>query len=320
MKELTPVFLENSSFSARLPKLQIHWDSTSLGTLIECPRKYYYSIIWGFSPRDESVHLTFGILYHQSLEFYDHAKTRGLSHKQSMLMAVRFAMKATWNNKLNRPWSSDHKMKNRLTLIRTVIWYLIQFEDDPLQTIILPNGKPAVELSFRFRSDYCAPTGEQYHLCGHLDRVAAAGPDVWICDRKTSMYAIDENFFSKFTPDHQMSTYDFAGKVVYNLPTRGIIVDAAQVLVTLSRFERGLVPRTDGQRDEWYGETVRFNLEMAAKYAESGLWPRNEKACGHYGGCPFRSICGRDPSVREQWLRASYVQRLWDPLQVRGDI
>lgn len=51
---------------------QIAWDSTSLGLLKECPRKYYYTIILGYKPKRESVHLKFGLLYHGALEAYDH--------------------------------------------------------------------------------------------------------------------------------------------------------------------------------------------------------------------------------------------------------
>ena len=60
---------ENSAFSKSLPGLQIAWDSTSLGTLKECPRKYQYSIMLGKQPREISVHLTFGLYYHAALEW-----------------------------------------------------------------------------------------------------------------------------------------------------------------------------------------------------------------------------------------------------------
>lgn len=318
--DLRPAYLENSSFSHRLPKLQIYWDSTSMGTFMECARKYYLSIVFGFSPRDESVHLKFGIIYHSALETYDREKFSGRAHKSAMIVAVRKALRDSWDSKLNRPWFSDHKYKNRLTLMRTIIWYLDRFEDDPLQTVTLANGKPAVELSFRFRTSYTAPTGEDYWLCGHLDRLAQHIDDIWIADRKTTYYAIDDNYFDKFSPDNQMSTYDFAGKIVYKVPTRGIIIDAAQVQITQSQFKRGQVPRTESERNEWYNETIRYNLELAASFAEKNFWPMNLKSCGNYGGCPFRPICGRSPEVRAQWLKATYVQRVWDPLQVRGDI
>jgi hypothetical protein len=309
----------NSSFSKTSPNLQLAVDSTSIGTLMDCPRKYQLSIIQGYSPREESVHLTFGTLYHEALEVYDRAIAQGATYDQAVIRAVRKALTRTWNKQLNRPWNSDHKEKNRYTLIRTIVWYLERFRADSIVTIVLADGSPAVELSFRFQTTYASRRGEPFILCGHLDRLGELDGRPWIVDRKTTKYPIDQEYFAKYSPDNQMSTYDFAGRVVYNLPVSGVIVDAAQVLVTLSRFERGFVPRTAAQQDEWY-HNLGYWLRQMESYAEEGFWPMNLKHCNMYGGCPFRFVCGQTPEVRQKWLDVKYVRRIWDPLIVRGDI
>ena len=38
--------------------------------------------------------------------------------------------------------------RTKETLVRSVVWYLDEYKDDPLKTAMLPDGKPAVELSF----------------------------------------------------------------------------------------------------------------------------------------------------------------------------
>jgi hypothetical protein len=38
--------------------------------------------------------------------------------------------------------------RTKETLVRSVVWYCDEYKDDPLRTAMLPNGKPAVELSF----------------------------------------------------------------------------------------------------------------------------------------------------------------------------
>lgn len=313
--------MSNSSFSQALPFMQIAWDSTSMGTLMECPRKYQYSIIEGWQPRQMSVHLAFGIHYHSALETYDRVKVETGDHDRAVVAAVRRALEDTWDYTLNRPWNSDDKNKNRFTLIRTVVWYLAQFREDPLETIILANGKPAVELSFRFETEYVSPEGSPFILCGHLDRLVMWNERPRVVDRKTSKNSIEgEEFFARFTPDNQMSTYDFAGSVVYNLPIlEGVIIDAAQVMVTFSRFRRGFAHRTPAQRHEWYMNLGHW-LRLASQYAEQRFWPMNTKSCGNYGGCPFRPVCSKSPETREGWLASLYVKRTWDPLQIRGDI
>jgi hypothetical protein len=310
----------NSSFSAQLPTLQLAWDSTSLGAFKSCPRLYQYSILLGYTSRHLNVHLAFGLWTHSAREVYDHARAQGKSHDEGVTLAVRKAMELSWDRELRRPWASDDKNKNRWTLIRTLVWFLDQFENDPIQTIILANGKPAVELSFRFHTHYQArATGETYLYCGHLDRVGTLGESNYIVDIKTSKHTIDQGFFAKYTPDNQFTGYTLGAKVALSIPVKGLIVDAAQVAVTFSRFERGLVERTPDQVEEWYNDLGHW-LRLAEVYAEKGYWPQNDKACQNYGGCAFQGICSKSPTVRDKWLNASFAKRVWDPLQVRGDI
>lgn len=310
----------NSAFSQVVPNLQIAWDSTSLSALKECPRKYYYSIVRGYEPKMRSFHLTFGILYHEALEAYDHARAAGHDHDYSTGAAVLRALQNSWDATLSRPWISLDPNKNRLTLVRTVVWYLDQFADDSIKTIILSDGKPAVELSFRYPFPFeFKVSGEPALLCGHLDRMGDIGGQTWIIDRKTTKSAIDDRYFHRYSPDNQMSAYSLAGRVVYNIPVQGVIIDAAQIMVTFSRFTRGFAHRTESQLNEWAADTA-YHMQQAERFAEQDYWPMNDKSCWNYGGCPFRPICARSPEVRDMYLESDYAKRTWDPLQVRGDI
>jgi len=323
MSEHKIEFPANSSFSPQLPGLQVAVDSTSLGAYKTCPRFYYLSIVQGWQSRHTSVHLVFGILAHTGREHYDHAKAAGKSHEEALSLVVGLLLKLTWNKELSRPWDSGDSNKNRLTLLRTMVWYLDKYGDnDSLETVILANGKPAVELSFRFGFDYqFKSTGERAIACGHLDRLARLNEEFYIPDLKTSAHSIDAGFFSKFSPDNQFSMYTLAGKVAFATPVKGVIVDAAQILVNGSRFQRGLISRSQDQIDEWLDDSHQVLSEMENS-AVTGHWRMNDKACHSIYGrpCDFRSVCSRSRGAREQWLRAEFKQRIWDPLLRRGDI
>lgn len=309
----------NNSISQISPRFQFAWDSTSIGAFKTCPRYYQYTILEGWQPREISVHLIFGLHFHAALERYDHLVFGGMDKDSALREVVRYVLQITWDEKKGRPWMSDDPNKNRMTLLRSVVWYLDQFRDDPIQTVRLANGKPAVELSFRFDSGYTSSKGESILLCGHLDRLAELNSKAYVLDRKTTKTTIGSSFFDKFTPDNQMSLYAIAGKIVYNIQIEGIIVDGAQVAQSFTRFLRGVVPRNEAVLEEWYYDLGQY-LAMAELFAANNYWPMNDKSCGMYGGCPFRKICGLPASVREQWLKADYSRRIWDPLQVRGDI
>lgn len=337
--------------------IQYSWDSTSLGWLKTCPRLYQYSMIEGWRSRGESVHLKFGQLYHSALEQYDKlmASAEVKDHDACLQIVVQTTLEHTWEwptepntkdepyvSSGGKPWSPDHPSKTRETLIRSVIWYLDHFKDDPAKTVVLANGKPAVELSFRMELDYGPsyyrriplpstklsdgvpvedpPTVEKvtkpYVLCGHLDRVVEFTGGTYVMDRKTSGSTIGSAYFDQYHPSNQMSLYTIAAKVVYQTPVKGIIIDAVQIAVGFSRFSRGFTYRTDAETEEWLSNTKQW-LTLAEEYATAEFWPMNDTACNNYGGCTFRKICSKSPEVRQKFLETDFVKRPWNPLEVR---
>ncbi len=319
----------NSSFSLKLPSLQLAVDSTSLGAYKTCPRFYFQSIVLGFQPKSESVHLTFGLLMHGGVERYYHAKASGQSAEDALDTALEWALKATWNSNLNRPWDSGDSYKNRYTFLRTLVGYLDTYgPNDPLETLVLDSGKPAVELSFSFDSGFSSKsTGEPFLICGHLDRLALLNGEPYISDVKTTKSEMNIRFWSQFNPHNQFGIYLLAGEIVYKLPVKGLIVDGAQVLVGSSRFARQLITKDKFQMDEFYRATGQWIERMEASAEDSArskdpasAYPMNETSCTKYNGCDFLEVCGRSPVSRQRLLETQFKRRTWDPLQRRGDI
>ena len=299
---------DQTRLSPFLPGTQIQyaWDSTSLGWLKECPQKYYYSMIEGWRTKSDSVHLDFGIWYHRGLEIYDRLRAEGLLHEEAMTEMVGEAM--MWS----KDWKPDHPAKNRETLIRSLIWYVEHFKDDPAKTLILANGEPAVELSFKMELESGPVLGQPYILCGHMDRIAEYLDGTYIFDRKTSSSVTGSYYFDQFNPDNQMSLYTFAGKIIYQLPIKGVVIDAAQIAVGFTRFSRGFTHRTESQLDEWLKDSVQW-FRLAEHYARENYWPKNDKSCHKYGGCQSRKFCSKPPEARDTFLRPDFYKLTWTP-------
>lgn len=301
--------------------LQFAWDSTSIKLATECMRKYYYKMIVGWQPETLSVHLRFGIVYATALEHYHKHVALGMDRKDAIEAVVHEALIATWDHELDEEgnripntgaaWDGGHNLKTRGNLIRTIVWYLEQFEDDAVSTIILSDGKPAVEYSFKL------PVDNNIVFCGHLDRLGEYSHDPYVQDQKTTGTTISARYFEGYNPDIQMSMYTFAGKAIFGVPVKGVIIDAAQIAVGFSRFERGFTFRTDDQLNEWYDQTM-VKIEEARAMTAEQYFPMNATACGNYGGCEFRDICSRSPQVREQFLKGKFVKGpRWDPIVSR---
>lgn len=332
--------LAGATASPFLPgtKIQYAWDSTCLGYIKTCGRLYQYTIIEGWVPKDESIHLRFGNEYHKTLEEYDHARVRQLRHEDALREAI--------HNLLIRiaDWDPDTTTKaghykNCKSIVQITIDYLDHFnqggDNDPAETYILDSGKPAVELSFRFELDW-GPKHRQldtdgneletypaqpYLLCGHLDRVVNFNNQLLVMDRKTTTQTPGDYYFKQFEPNNQMTLYTLAGKLVLKSPIRGVVIDAGQVLLEKpNKFIRGFTFRTPAQLEEWLLD-LRLILNEAEGYANMNYWPMRDTSCGNFGGCRFRDVCSKDPSVRENFLKADFIKLApedrWNPMKPR---
>ena len=85
-------------------------------------------------------------------------------------------------------------------------------------------------------------------------------------------------------------------------------------------FARGFTFRTPDQLTEWLAD-LRYWLTMAENYATMEYWPQNDTSCDKFGGCRFRSVCSKDPSVRERFLEADFIKlpesERWNPIKPR---
>jgi hypothetical protein len=329
---MPPELARSSAFSLSLPLFQIAWDSTSLGLLKECPRKYQYEIVLGWHGKGENVHLKFGQLYHAGCEAYDHFCASigklggGLTdeeHQEGIRTCLRHVFKLSAQKLPDgsfQGWRSTDPYKNLWTLCRSLVLYHDHFRNSPLRTVTLSNGKPAVELSFAFQGGEV--NGQPFYWCGHLDRVVedVAEPNKkMVHDRKTSKAQLNARWFQGFSPHNQFTLYTMASLVHYQQPTYGITVDGVQVQVNSSLFARQFIPFPEPVINEWLVE-ANYYINQAYAFAEAGFWPKNDKSCGNYGGCVFQKVCSKSPSFRQNWLEADFAPRRWNPLEVRGDI
>jgi hypothetical protein len=325
--------------------LQFGWDQTSIKLAEECLKKYQYVMLDGWRARGGNVHLFFGGVYASCLEHFHKFRAEGVDHDEALENVVREALISTWIypvcescngtgyldtvkdkhcfdcNPQNpgrlstggAPWTSDHNTKTRENLIRTIVWYFEHFKDDPCQTVILSNGVAAVEHSFQL------PVDNGIIFSGHLDRLVNYSDNIYIQDQKTTATTITPRYFANYQPDSQITgMYPFAGRAVFKLPVKGVMIDAAQIAVGFSRFERGFIFTDNASLDEWYDDAMEL-IERTRQATRDNHFPRNRSSCSKYAGCQFRNVCSKSPAVREQFLKADFEKgERWDPLVSRG--
>jgi len=333
----------SGAFSEVVPGWQIHWDSTSFGAFCTCPFYYYLTMVQGIGPRYKSIHLTFGIAWHSAMERYHSLRAQGDSHES----ALHWTIAETMYRQLRTP---DEKVRNQgyheealptgplnprvpektpQTLLRSLVQYLDSHQDDDLHTVILPNGKAAVELSFRITLG-TSHENEPITYGGHLDWVVSKGqpcnyhtgdvplsPSLWGVDYKTTVAVLNERYWSQWTPDVQMTGYSLGVNTILPVPGRGLVVDGVHMAVTGAEFARHYLRRSQETLKEF---TTDFQVEVqrARLYAELGEWPQNRKACRRENrDCEFRLVCA-NPNSRASLLLSDFRrERLWDPTKAR---
>lgn len=311
--------------------IQYAWDSTSLGLLKTCPRLYQYQMIDGWSLSLDNIHLRWGIEYHAALQDYDISKAKGSSHEDAIRYCIHELMIRIhdWNPDPNLEKRSE-KVKTKDALIRSVVWYLDHFKEDPAKTVIMKDGRPGVEVSFRFELDFGPQKGyidknnernqivqQPYLLCGHLDRIVNFQDHIFVMDRKTTSSTPGQYYFDQYDVNNQMTLYTVAGQIVLNQQVQGVIVDAIQIATEFSRPVRGMTYRSKDQIAEWMVD-LRHWLALAEQYALANYWPMNDTSCDKFGGCRFRQICSKSPQVRETMLKSNFKKgERWNPLRSR---
>jgi hypothetical protein len=334
--------------------VQYAFDATTLKLIEACEYKYFLRTFGRWTRKDKSVHLRFGGLYATALEHYYKLVANGATSNEALVAVVWEALEATWDYSCHTckgtgqvetdkeearkalgflggtiDWATtdcstcegsgkdpnggapvpfDDPAKTRENLIRTIVWYVDQFENEEIKVMILANGKPALEYSFAL------PVENGVVFTGHIDRLVMYSDAPYVMDQKTTAQTIGPYYWNQFSPDTQMSMYTFAGKIIYDLPVKGVIIDAAEIKVGFSRFSRGFTFRSQGQLNEWYDDSMA-HIENIQRATRKGHFPKRTTSCYL---CEFREVCDQDPSVRNNVLRGDFIQgEQWNPLKPR---
>ena len=243
--------------------------------------------------------LTFGLWYHSGLEVFYKYIAAGASPMDATREAVRHTLI------LSKGWDSEDTVKNRRTLVRSVVWYLDQFGiGDPASTVMLADGRPAVELSFKFEVEH------GLLLCGHMDRIVDFIGDRYVMDHKTTKETLGPYYFKRYSPDNQVSLYAVAAQIAYATPVAGVIIDAAQIAVGFTRFEQGFASRQKPMLDKWLDDFYIW-AGLQAAFADAGHYPMNDKSCRF---CDFKTVCSSSPVIRQKVLDGEFTRREWNPL------
>lgn len=215
-----------------------------------------------------------------------------------------------------RQFVADNDKKNRLTLVRAVIWWCLSQPEnlaDGLAPYVFDDGTPAVELFLMAPLPIVSQDGERFILAGLIDDLSVLGPEGFVMDNKSTGKGLDDKFFRGYSPHLGLDTYDLlVSSAIPSFPLSGVGIDAIQVTAAGARTERHVFRKTDSQREEHLKLVVETIKDIERRTRE-GYFPMNKRNCWL---CPMNSVCSLPPEERDAAMAERMVRRVpWNPME-----
>lgn len=282
-------------------------DSTILSTLDECPRKCQVQFQMGWRPKGGKKALDFGRIYHDAVHVY-YKMGKDLLAALAVLEAIPNVETDEEDKDIRTRSKAEELVTARDRLFRNEDWEWIGGEQ---QFVIDIPGVPM-------------------RYAGFID---AFGKEI----TGNGQYVIQEEKTSKSpwyfcaNPNAQVTGYIYAARTLFNQDIRrahitmaGIYKSSIGGKVPAKRkadppheaINREIIDVNPWDLDEWVLDLGQ-KVEELVTYQKQDYWPKRTRACGAYGGCPYKPICLAPPRVREFFLESQFDQEFWSPLDER---
>jgi len=293
------------------PNVPRAFSASSLQLLSECPRKFQYQYVEGWTTKGENLDFVFGTKLHRCLEWYWRKILQwGYAPDEALLETVGVAMSLGLD--LPQPVRPNQCGKTRRGLVNALVWHIDHWKeiDDPLE-ICEFNNEPAIEMHFKIFLPLINPDGEPYIVQGYVDQLRNWCYGVTAWDYKSTSKQPSEYYLDQFNLSLQAAIYVIGMKVLTNEPIATFMADIVGVdtrvqnlpeLIPVAFMERKPVSFTPNELDEHLMD-IQVLIKNAERYAEQSYWPKNTKACRF---CDFKDICKKSPELRMSFLSTDF--------------
>jgi len=312
----------STSFTDLFP-IRKEWsiiDSSKLTTYMECPRKYFYSHLLGWKPREPNVHLVFGTAWHLACEHL--AKS---DYSEESIEESQYIFFYHYRKYFDSSRDRDNEPKDAANGISSLATYQKKFKSDLLNFKLLGTEIAGVVLigpnqPMAFRID--ALLEERNYSLGGVNQVI-------VMDHKTTQRKMLW-WKDQWKMSTQILLYIYAAQC-YQGDVKGARIRGAFFYKARpTEFDEAPVYRTENQMEAWLASTrAHYELLMSDmrillnedKVEEEVMdsFPCNEKSCFLYGRmCEFFDYCSADqwanPLQKCSRVPQEFNVEWWDPL------
>lgn len=306
-------------FMAKYPRFEPKVrDSTSVRSLKTCPRKYFFEIVLGRTPKEEAPYFSWGSSYHKFREVleriygfgHDAPKKFEEPHAADAYVAAAQAGLDYWKkNGRDQGPESKYAFMTTERLLKSFMHAYKHWAREKMQGRIQVL---AVEFPFNVQ------LADGSFTSGRGDQLVRWNGKPWGRDFKTSSQSMD--FYARqLEPNDQFTRYTLAEGKLAGEELQGQFVEVLWNAKPTKKETKGpeihefTTSRTSWQLKEFEHEQAIINRTLQI-YREADTYPAHEPACPY---CPFHSVCTKptEGGMMAQ-LEAHFLVRPWDNTKV----
>lgn len=322
-------------------------DNSSIELQTTCPRAAQYGLCLRKRTTCERTALRFGGIAHKILEC--RYRSSGNFLEQTPMIQNEMVKVAEQEFVNFHPPEDDFRTLDRM--IAMIDAYGRVYPQELFDLVILPNGKPFVEVPFalpfgeiavdgeclvqdvvRMPNGNLTARGEPYtkHIdilkivwCGRIDLAYSINNSIYIMDHKTASIATN---MAEFQISHQFSGYTWAAETLLAVQVDGVIINRIVVRKPTRTgeaftFDRQLFGVQRGLVNEWKTDILHIIADFV-EMVRRGYMPKHTQWCvGKFGTCQFHKVCtlGDDSDSMSDQRRmilesGEFEENVWSPL------
>lgn len=313
-------------------RTRVEINNSSLGIILACGRKAWYSLERKLAGLSDSPPLVFGTAIHAGLEvFYSEPPenrtipanfreiaddiaygTRSVADYEGehflFRALARFLEKA---EPLNVLAQSDKRSPC------TGVWLLTNYFETHINDQYVVYSDEQGPMTERMASHVIYEDESLViELFGTIDVVLrdTVTGQIMPGDHKTASQ-LGNDFYNRLKPNHQYTGYIVLAREALNLDVNYFLVNALQVKERPKtargsgpNFARQITTRDANDIAE-FTRTVTWAVRSYLAWRESGFWPMGQvNECAAYGACQYLDVCSAPTELREQIIKSRYME------------
>ena len=342
--------MDKQELLARFPFPRVI-DNTMYEEWKTCPHKFFRGTVQGLRlsemgepgttpTQHKSIHLHFGACIAKGLEVTRKEYFEGAGHNEAVACGGAGKVMAAWDAEgaIPAPRTRTEEAKTLDNCLLAHAGYFREWDlDDPMQQIMVVDGKPLVELSGArpIPGSKHPLTGEPILYAGRFDCTVLdrLGQPIGLDDKTTGGSVETDSWQQQWTLRGQFTGYTWLANG-WGYPMEQFLIHGIQVLKTKMHYAECLEVRPWWQVERWLAQLQADLRTMTDQYAIfvgnapqpynptalEGPHPFGQRfgdACHHFNTqCQYARLC-QEPNPDD--FLDHYVVSRWDPLRVSVD-